>query len=224
MSEQVPAAQPFAANAWANPWARQRIKDAPPAVLHRPPPAATGAQVRSAPAPAPKAEAPAAPVAPVSDLPQWNTSLEATVRTAGIPRDITDQVSAWVMDPPKHSRDDASDKREAEAELRALWETADRFEGNHASLNNFLDNMLEPDAAKVLRDARLADGRLLMNDAATIQRLLHAANAKGPALSGSINRQIEQVQAYMRTNSKAYYKNDVLQAKYRELLSQQQAQ
>jgi hypothetical protein len=110
------------------------------------------------------------------------------------------------------------------AELRQLW-GADSVRGNLHLVERFLDARLPRQVAQGIRDARLADGRALFNDAASITRLYHLAKKSGvnvdaPRLTASDTKtEIAAIEKRIRTDRKAYDRDEALQARCRQLLS-----
>jgi hypothetical protein len=145
-------------------------------------------------------------------------------KAAAVPANVVGQVANWVQHGTSHDaaelqQIDEDSAQAARTELRGLW-GADRYAENLQAINRYLDTAISPEEAEVLRDGRLADGRALMNDPAMVQRVLGLAKAPSPELRGSIDQQVAEIEKYMRSNRREYSKNEVLQARYRELLQQ----
>lgn len=112
---------------------------------------------------------------------------------------------------------DAAHRSEAEAELRALWKGD--YYANLRTISSFLGT-LPGGAGDAFHHARGQDGRAFGNDPDTLQRVLGAAKRRGNLdLSADVNEQIKAIEMHMRTNRRAYDRDALLHARYRELLS-----
>ena len=162
-------------------------------------------------------------VPPTSD---WEPSapdvLTAAANDLGLSASTMDGIRKWsrgevaLSDDALHRMDD-DHVSSGVAELRALW-GAD-FEKNLARVRSYVGAM-PGDVSKVFDVMRDGAGRRLANDPAMLQRVLGAANARGHLeLSGSVEERIGQIESHMRTNRRAYDRDEALQATYRELLT-----
>ncbi len=141
----------------------------------------------------------------------------------GLPAETIDGARAWIAGEANFSEEtlrqlDDEHGVEVQAELRELWGD-DKFVSNLLEIDKYLDS-LPGNAGVVFRAARDRDGRALANNAAILQRMLGAARGSAAAsLSGSLNAQIAAIEKTMRTDRKAYDRDELLQARYRELLT-----
>lgn len=115
---------------------------------------------------------------------------------------------------------DAADRAKAETELKALWGKG-KYQSNIKAINKYVAETLKPGVADVIQSARDADGHAIGNSPAVLQRLLGPALKAQPAdLSGDVDSQIEGIEAFMRSNRAAYNRDEPLQSRYRQLLSE----
>jgi hypothetical protein len=121
---------------------------------------------------------------------------------------------------------DATHQAETAAELRGLW--GDQFDANVASITRYLGS-LPAGAGEAFLQARDDTGRALANDPAQLQRVLGMAQRRGgqnvqapPSSMADVNAQIAGIEQTMRTDRSAYNRDDLMQARYRELLTLRQ--
>lgn len=153
-------------------------------------------------------------------------SLLELVKDAGIPHDTVSQVLEWVEKGSTQSDTDLAardveDQEATTAELKALW-GEDKWDKNVKALNRLLDGM-PGSSGEVLRSARMADGRAVLNDAAFVARLLGVANRPGPKGSKDPAVEIKQILAFMRRDRAAYNRDEPMQARLREAYARQGA-
>ncbi len=138
----------------------------------------------------------------------------------GLPAETVDGARAWITGEANFSDEhlrqlDDAHGAEVQTELRELW--GDKFVPNLLAIDKYLDS-LPGNAGVVFRAARDRDGRALANNAAILQRMLGAARGSAAgSLSGSLNDQIAAIEKTMRTDRKAYDRDELLQARLREL-------
>lgn len=117
-------------------------------------------------------------------------------------------------------------KQGAEDELRAEFGNDYRRQLNR--LNGFLDQLPE-ELRDPLKNARLGDegGTPLFSSPPAVKWFLDTINELNPAVSvvpgaqnpgAAINDEIAEIGKFMRSNRKAYNKDEKMQARYRELL------
>jgi hypothetical protein len=118
---------------------------------------------------------------------------------------------------------DAEHQGAAETELRSLW--GNRFDSNRAAIMRYLGS-LPANAGEAFLQARDDTGRALSNDPAQLQRVLGLALRRGSFTLphavrdvGDLNAQILAIEQTMRTSRAAYNADELLQARYRELLT-----
>ena len=154
--------------------------------------------------------------------------VERSAQALGLPQETIDSTKRWLSGAVSFTDDqldafDAQHQGEAATELRALW--GDRFDANIAAINTYLAS-LPANAGEAFYQARDDSGRALANDPAQLQRVLGQAQRRGavdvstPLKSiGDVNAQIGSIERLMRTDRQAYDRDELLQARYRELLT-----
>lgn len=153
-------------------------------------------------------------------------SFTAFARSAGMPDSLLSETESWWSDAPAMQHDgfanqDALHRQEVQTELQRVW--GPRYSENLAKVQQYLASASVPDGvADVLHDARLKDGRALLNDAPTLVRLFGMAERAGPPLpkvSGDIDAQIRSIEARMKKDRASYNRDEALQLRYRALLA-----
>lgn len=123
---------------------------------------------------------------------------------------------------------DVAHRDEVADTLRAEW-GAD-YRGNINGINAFLEMAPEGIKDKLL-SARMADGRAVANDPAFMGWLAQVAREVNPVGTvvpaggdqmGAIQTEIDKIKTLMRTDRKAYDKDEKMQARFRELLDAQE--
>lgn len=123
---------------------------------------------------------------------------------------------------------DLTHRDEVADALRAEWGA--EYRGNINHVNAFLD--MAPEGVKdKLLTARMADGRAVMNDPDMMRAIAGWAREVNPVGTvvpaggdqmGAIQTEIDKIKTLMRTDRKAYDKDEKLQARFRELLDAQE--
>jgi chorismate mutase len=157
--------------------------------------------------------------------PPAQDTLTTLIREADIPHDtIREALDTWQngtrnAEGREHSSEelsviDQASLAETRAELEGLW--GSKLESNRSALNKYLDRHPYGEA---IRNARLADGRPLASHAPFLQRLLPLALRPGndlPTEDPKAERQA--IEALMKSNRKAYFADEKMQSRYRELV------
>lgn len=127
---------------------------------------------------------------------------------------------------------DNDDRQEAIASLQAEW--GDRFDGNLSLIRGFVSK-LPPALQAGLANARDGTGRAVLNDPETLRYLVSLSAGSVPASQPSrqqssqwqqpqqqqpaanVHAEIRRLEDYMRTNRRAYNRDEAAQARLREL-------
>lgn len=203
--DHAPVAQPFSSNDVA----RQQWSRGPSLPEARP----------EAPAPAPQ------PASAYAGDP-LAASFSEFAKGAGLPPELTSEVEAWWSDAPAQLHDgfadrDALHRQEVRAELQRLW--GDKVDSNLDTIRRYLDSAsVASGVGSVLHDARLRDGRALLNDASTLVRL-HGLASRAPIIprikGGDIDAELKSIKDLMHRDRAAYNRDEALQLRYRALLA-----
>lgn len=112
---------------------------------------------------------------------------------------------------------DAREKNSGLAELRGLW--GDKFESNLKAVKAFVNERLSPGARHLIQHGRNRDGRAFGNDPAVFQSMLPVALRASQHPKGDTDSQIKEIESFMRSNRRAYDKDNAMQSRYRALLA-----
>jgi hypothetical protein len=133
------------------------------------------------------------------------------------------------MDGQKRDRD-ASDQVALRTSLRARW--GEKYQENAAHMNTFID-LIPPESAHALRNARGPDGRGILNDQHIADLFARAghdlsasadrpASSPAPSNSSADEKRIREIEKEMRNNRREYNRDEDTQREYRELLERRQ--
>lgn len=151
---------------------------------------------------------------------------------AHAPASAVKQAVEWYYDnfekmEAKQAEDDMTYQRQGEDELRQEWPTPGEYRRNVTIINSWLDTA--PEGVKdALVGARTADGRPIASNPSVLRFFLSSALEANPAASVvpgagaaagvGIEERIEAIQKMMRDPKSDYFKNEKVQAEYRDLI------
>lgn len=120
---------------------------------------------------------------------------------------------------------DAEAREEGVTILKEEW--GQEYKPNLNAVRGWMDSV-DPEAFDTLFSARDSQGRLIGNNPVIVRMMVEAARSINPAatvIPGStttsgkgVEDEIAAIENDMRTNEKAYFKNEAKQARYRQLL------
>lgn len=131
---------------------------------------------------------------------------------------VTEQVSQ------ARAAEDVAVQDAAEEELRGEW--GQEFRPNMSRIHQHLDRVAGKDLKDLFLSGRLADGTPIGSSPAALKMLLGLALMENPAgvlVPGGagpagLDDEIKVIEKTMRTNRTEYNRNEVMQARYRDLL------
>lgn len=125
---------------------------------------------------------------------------------------------------------DIEAKTKTEDALRGEW--GQEYKTNMARFNSILDSLFTPDMKKALQYGRLADMTPIGSSPEFIKAMVALSLERDPALTiipaGSgdqvqaIESELAQISKYRKENRAAYYKDEKMQARERQLIAAQQ--
>ncbi len=158
------------------------------------------------------------------------------VHGAGATPEVVSAAFAWYLDTQEKQQaaldeTDEKDRVEGQAAIRAAWGAREqRMIGSLASLFADAPGGADPEGDGLfarLMGGRMGDGKLIGNDPQVLIFLAGLANrlhpratvTAGTAQAGAdILSRMKEIEAMMRTNDPAYWKDDAVQQEYRELI------